>query len=397
MASTKLDSFRDLRKGKYDWKVTARIMNLWRGYTKSGEPFQGFNLLLLDNKRCRIHAFVPGNVAPQIEPKLQVGELYLFKNFTVKEYRPDDKFRCIHKDIQIVFSNDTRISDLEESDVFIEQCVFDFYDLADLKQLSQQTTYLTDVVGIIKKPEPVLSKLINKFGQDQTTTRFQITDGRTTVKVTFWDAFAEQLAEALKEDFERPVIIIIGSCRVIEWKEKIDISNVGATTFYLNYNHHSVTQMRKMLKDPVFGKEYLSSNTHIPLKRCTVAEIKNLGEDDIQCQVICLLKIDQVPEMDTWFHHVCTSCYNESKIVGTDCYCNICKRIVPHPDKWFELWVLASDETGQLDIMLENVPARKCLGKSVREIGEMIPKVQFPQILKSIENKEYTIKLLIRE
>ncbi|KAK1397074.1 hypothetical protein POM88_006937 [Heracleum sosnowskyi] len=101
--------------------------------------------------------------------------------------------------------------------------------------------------------------------------------------------------------------------------------------------------------------------------------------------------------MDTWFHHVCTSCYNESKIVGTDCYCNICKRIVPHPDKWFELWVLASDETGQLDIMLENVPARKCLGKSVREIGEMIPKVQFPQILKSIENKEYTIKLLIRE
>ncbi|KAK1352358.1 hypothetical protein POM88_053297 [Heracleum sosnowskyi] len=275
MASTKLDSFRDLRKGKYDWKVTARIMNLWRGYTKSGEPFQGFNLLLLDNKRCRIHAFVPGNVAPQIEPKLQrpQGQLPSDTEANPGKKEPNHQVHAVtlrsgkstreeevlnqpavaiseKQPVQVEPVEEAemqaaekekkskaaesqgiyppppfpgrlqkqKISDLEESDVFIEQCVFDFYDLADLKQLSQQTTYLTDVVGIIKKPEPVLSKLINKFGQDQTTTRFQITDGRTTVKVTFWDAFAEQLAEALKEDFERPVIIIIGSCRVTEWK-----------------------------------------------------------------------------------------------------------------------------------------------------------------------------------
>lgn len=50
MAATKYDSFRDLKKGKYDWKVPARVMNLWRGYTKTGDPFQSFNLLLLDNK-----------------------------------------------------------------------------------------------------------------------------------------------------------------------------------------------------------------------------------------------------------------------------------------------------------------------------------------------------------
>lgn len=45
--------------------------------------------------------------------------------------------------IQIVFSNDTKISELDEKDVCIENVVFDFYDLGDLKELSKQTTYLT--------------------------------------------------------------------------------------------------------------------------------------------------------------------------------------------------------------------------------------------------------------
>lgn len=61
----------------------------------------------------------------------------------MKDYKADDKFRPLKKDFQIVFSNDTRIQDLDEGDVSIEHCVFDFYDLGDLKQLSKQTTYLT--------------------------------------------------------------------------------------------------------------------------------------------------------------------------------------------------------------------------------------------------------------
>lgn len=50
MASTRYDSIKELRKGKYDQNVQARLMNLWRGYTKQGEPFKAFNLLLVDGK-----------------------------------------------------------------------------------------------------------------------------------------------------------------------------------------------------------------------------------------------------------------------------------------------------------------------------------------------------------
>lgn len=44
------DSFKDLRKEKYDWKVPARVINLWRGFTEHGGSFKSFNLLLLNNK-----------------------------------------------------------------------------------------------------------------------------------------------------------------------------------------------------------------------------------------------------------------------------------------------------------------------------------------------------------
>lgn len=42
----------------------------------------------------------------------------------------------------------------------------------------------------------------------------------------------------------------------------------------------------------------------------------------------------------------------------------------------FQLWVLASDGTGQLDIVLENEPARKCIGTSVRQICNKVTETE---------------------
>lgn len=127
-----------------------------------------------------------------------------------------------------------------------------------------------DVIGIIQDPELTLVKFQNRLGQPQTQMKFTIIDGTSQVKVTFWDQFAELFDDTLKEDFEYPLILIIGSARITEWKGnlfhtndffktltiicifgfniagQVDISNVGATTFYLNYQHHSVHHLRQM-------------------------------------------------------------------------------------------------------------------------------------------------------
>lgn len=169
MSNKKVDSFKNLRTGKYDWKVPARVLNILRGYTKTEEAFKSFNMLLIDHKvsyffsptylsigsrkfsanfglfwmqRSRIHAFVPTNVADQLETILNIGDIYLFHNFTVKDLTAEDKFRLGRKQIQIQLGAETLIKKLEENEFSVEKFWFDFYDLDDLKPLTKQTTYL---------------------------------------------------------------------------------------------------------------------------------------------------------------------------------------------------------------------------------------------------------------
>lgn len=78
-----------------------------------------------------------------------VENMYLFKNFTVKEYKQTDKFRCLLKDIQVVFSTDSKIELLEGTDILIEHDVFDFYEMGDLKNLAKKITYLDGKVSIL--------------------------------------------------------------------------------------------------------------------------------------------------------------------------------------------------------------------------------------------------------
>ena len=90
-----------------------------------------------------MHAFVPTKLEEQVDNLVDLGKIYLLENFTMKDYKIDEKFRCLRKDIQIVFGEETRITELQEQDISIEKTWFDFYDLAEIKPLSIQTTYLT--------------------------------------------------------------------------------------------------------------------------------------------------------------------------------------------------------------------------------------------------------------
>lgn len=78
----------------------------------------------------------------------------------------------------------------------------------------------TDVVGVIKNTELTLAKFKNRLQQSQTQIKFEITDGIHETKVTFWDSFAEEFEEALKQNLEYPLIIIIGCGRISQWQGK---------------------------------------------------------------------------------------------------------------------------------------------------------------------------------
>lgn len=60
----------------------------------------------------------------------------------MKEYKLEDKFRCLRNDVQLIFSNETQIKAIDEDDgTSIENNAFDFYEHSELNELTKQITY----------------------------------------------------------------------------------------------------------------------------------------------------------------------------------------------------------------------------------------------------------------
>ncbi|XP_063946070.1 uncharacterized protein LOC135151515 [Daucus carota subsp. sativus] len=374
----------NVHTGRTEWRVKVRIIREWRGQTARGEPYKGSNFLLLDAKNVRMQAFVPLFLLEKLQKMFTVGKMYTITNFQVKNYTELDKWRCVSIDKQIQFTNQTRGKEMDEKEYFIPQNCFEFCDLGDMKSLANQTTYLADVVGVVTRRDDL--KLVHtKQGVDKYQLRMIITDGSHYLNVTLWGDLAECFhQEVSSSTFEEPLIIIIAAGKVGIFQDEYDLCNFNPTAYYINYNHHSVAHLRKMSTDPNFKKEHIRIiQTKKEPKLMSIQEIKQLGEDYIEEEVICQVRINTVHESNSWFYAECTTCYKQIDKVE-DVYYR------------FGICITATDTTGDIDILLMDRPIRKLFGKTVFQMEDE-EKGQFPAALKTMEKDDYTIKLEIRE
>ncbi|KAK1391365.1 hypothetical protein POM88_010421 [Heracleum sosnowskyi] len=257
MSSRKYDDLLSLNQARSDWKIKVRVLRKWRGGTKTGELFKSFNIMLMDYKENKIQAFVPAKFVDDLENKLKVGSVCSITNFDVQPYKSQEKFRSAQNENHLILNINTKVRDVEEKGNTIPQESFDFYDHAELDGIKNVNVNLTDVIGIIQNREDIsLKDLVNRLGNKNLQTKFTITDGSSCVNVTFWDALAQSFTQQLQlQPPQEPVIIIITCCKVGSWNDEVDLSNAAATTFYMNHQHHSVGQMRKMFRISIIGSD----------------------------------------------------------------------------------------------------------------------------------------------
>ena len=176
MSTNACDSLRNINSSRADWKVKARVIRQWRGSTNSGIVFKSYNILLLDAKvslrhvyqlqyefcanyliscstkfihkqpllqNCRMHVFIPAAIADKMSSIIEEGKIYLIKNFTVKDFTEKDNYRVVHMDKQISFTTETRVKELDDSEIFIPTNNFDLFQFSDLKSQATQDVYLT--------------------------------------------------------------------------------------------------------------------------------------------------------------------------------------------------------------------------------------------------------------
>ncbi|KAL1820259.1 hypothetical protein ACET3Z_015128 [Daucus carota] len=337
--------------------------------------------------------YVPAFLADQVGRMVQVGNLYMIKNFEVQDYTEKDKFRPVRMDKKIKFTTATKISDLDENETFIPKNMFDLFQFSDLKKVAQQVLYLADVIGILPKKEK-LNDFNNRHGKPQKNIKFKLFDGKTKINVTFWDSFATQFIEALEKVTEDPIILIITSARVTSFHEQIDICNYSPTTFYINYDHHTVHKLRKDLNNPDFSKKQICAKTK-SLNLLTVEQIKNLGKDSIEDEVVCKAILKCLEEYTSWKYFVCTSCYTKVETDNNGYTCGACKREVVEPNQKFAIHVIASDPTGELDLMLDDRAVRTLLEEI--NLSTTTEDDGIAEMLQMLNGKGYTVKVSISQ
>ncbi|WOG83656.1 hypothetical protein DCAR_0102833 [Daucus carota subsp. sativus] len=387
MSTNACDSLRNINSSRADWKVKARVIRQWRGSTNSEIVFKSYNILLLDAKNCRMHVFIPAAIADKMSRIIEEGKIYLIKNFTVKDFTEKDNYRVVHMDKQISFTTETRVKELDDSEIFIPTNNFDLFQFSDLKSQATQDVYLTDVIGIIKSKEEI-SRIPNK----QVKVKFVITDGSKNVNVTFWKSFAEEFEQAMSEELQQPVIIIIASARVTQYKDQIDLCNYSPTKYYLNYEHHSVAKMRKLLEDPNFSDSNLG-RIKKEVTTFNIDQILNLSKDYNQEEVICKGTIKTVEEKTDRKRYICTACYRQTYTKDGLQYCVTCTRFVPYPLKRFHITTVVADNTGELKVVLKDREIRNLIHKYVEEVDSEDD--SFPEAVRSIQGMQCSFQLFV--
>lgn len=95
-----------------------------------------------------MHAFVPQFLEDKMQKMFTLNKQYVVTNFQVKNYTEQDKWRCVNMDKQILFTSQTKATEINENEYFIAKNMFDFYDMAELTKLTKQNIYLAGMSSV---------------------------------------------------------------------------------------------------------------------------------------------------------------------------------------------------------------------------------------------------------
>ncbi|KAK1354042.1 hypothetical protein POM88_047298 [Heracleum sosnowskyi] len=388
------ESLASLKVSKYNSNIRVRVQAVWRGVTKDTKDLKGINIILVDDSSNRIHAFVNAKYANLFEDKIEEGQIITIKKFAVKAYVGDENNRTLRNEKHIYLSNEIDLCKGPINGLKIPQYGFDLFDFEDLLKIYKDNRFLVDVVGVI---DFVQGKTVyTKGNEERSHVKFEITNGRMNVKVTFFGTLGDDFQRLRREIDGDTVIITIASAKANEWDDKINLTNYPATRFYLNADHYSVKELMAKSKDPSFAPKNTFEHEEEIKYITTVKDIQNLKDEYIQKKVTCVISVRKVETNYNWFYQKCTRCEEEVSFVGGNYTCKACVRNIPFPNKRFRILTLCSDETGSIPVIFPDHEIRKLVGKSVFEV-QLEENDKFPTLLTQFEDQKYTLTLLITE
>ncbi|KAL1803642.1 hypothetical protein ACET3Z_032289 [Daucus carota] len=200
-----------LHSERTEWTLRVQAQSIWKSINRQTQEFRGLNVIFIDEENSRIHAFVSSKITVFFADNLKEGGIYTLSNFHVRDYGVDEQSRAVRFGKHIYFSNQTELVQEVENSTDIAPYAFDLFGLHESHGLLIDNRFLIDVVSVLEDKNIQLVQ--SKDDEKKFHIRFKITDGRSSMNVTFFGDLAVEFEKSVKETKESNIAIIIASAK----------------------------------------------------------------------------------------------------------------------------------------------------------------------------------------
>ncbi|XP_012856930.1 PREDICTED: uncharacterized protein LOC105976187 [Erythranthe guttata] len=150
--------FNDITPDRFNWKVVARVIRLWKVPSKIDQTIiNSIDMILVDGQGGKIHASIKKTQVNNFYNIVKEGNTYVFQNILVVPN--DGKYRATRNAHKIIFIKTTRVTNCKVEN--IPGITYDFTNFLDIIT-DGDDTWLIDVIGHVIERDEV--KDINKSG-----------------------------------------------------------------------------------------------------------------------------------------------------------------------------------------------------------------------------------------
>lgn len=408
-STTTLVSFKSLNPSRKYWSIQGRASakTPLKNYSTahgSGKVF-GFDLIGRDRDEIHLSAF--SELAESLYNFIEVGQLYIVSNGTIKQTKPN--YNHLNNKWEIYLFAASTVKPCSEDDPTFPYQSFHFKTIGEIKSTKLNT--IVDVLGVVSSTSPATT-IRRRDGTETLRKTLTLKDkSGFSIDLTIWGdqcvSIGKDLAELHSSD--NPPILCVKGGRVTEFNG-ITIGTISTTTLLINPNIEETQQLHTWFRDtgynsssPSLSRYYnLASKRALPQK--TIQEISSMEVSEKAVWVLVRATVTTL-HMDDFYFLACPLDFN-----GKQCmkkvihhsnnlwHCTKCNGEFLECDYRYKLKFEIHDHTGHLqNVTAFNDAGNELMGITAKDLFLLsIEPADLHKICSRISGRRFLLSLSVK-
>ncbi|CAN6239658.1 unnamed protein product [Urochloa humidicola] len=365
----------DLPLGRAHCGVCVRVVRMWDycGNKEDAFPLH-VDMVLVDDKKNRMYAEIPGSEAEKFKPLIKEGEIYVFKKFIVSGSKPAYKPFPGHQMIR--FTPWTTVQETRELAANIPKYVYDLVDFEEFPSRVGQVEYFVDAIGLIVGVSQVAHVHLPSSTTSTAKRIVCLKDLRNNrINLVLWGSRATDFdAETVHSIGQQsPVVAIFVGMLVKSYKGDNTLSGGTACKWYINEEIPEIENYFDRVYDQHDKIDWISAGEQQfrdheqqkNLEEKTVMQLRDIDPWEFERRGYrCTVTISRINQTNPWWFSSCTKCHRASVPNGNQYRCSggcLCTTAEPK----YRLSLIGTDGTASAEFVVFGKFARQIIGKPV--------------------------------